>query len=496
MDRYAMYLRKSRADAEEEARGQGETLTRHHDMLRALARKMGVSIADEYREIVSGDTIAARPEIQRLIQAVQAGEYRGVFAADVDRLARGSGLDQFIIAEAFAASNTLIITPYKVYDPSDPADGEFFELKLFFARKEYQMIKRRLQAGRMNATREGLYAGSVPPYGYERFKLPDRKGWSIRPTAEAETVKQIFRWYISEGVGCQVIARRLNEMGIPNAHGQPWRATRIKQLLSQPIYTGSVTWGRHPTAKGKRTTAETFLRVRGCHEPIIDEDTFNAAQERLKQRGAAVKADFELKAFYAGIVKCGICGYAMKRGYSHGIPTIRCSTPNCKTVGMKEEAFERAVIAVLESWSVSIAPKEAEPPKADLRAPLRSERERLQKQLKRARELLEQDRYTWEVYAERESDITGRIAAIDAALNEPEPLTREEAVRRIAPRAATVLEAFQQAESAQEKNALLRSVIDRIIYHKTEPTPHGGNPLELLELDVYPIVEEGSEIHI
>ena len=55
--------------------------------------------------------------------------------------------------QTIAYSGTKIITPYKTYDPADPSDEEFFELKLFFARREYAQIKRRMQTGRGNAER-------------------------------------------------------------------------------------------------------------------------------------------------------------------------------------------------------------------------------------------------------------------------------------------------------------------------------------------------------
>ena len=51
---YLIYLRKSRADAEAEARGEGETLARHRTALLALARRMGLEIGGIYEEIVSG----------------------------------------------------------------------------------------------------------------------------------------------------------------------------------------------------------------------------------------------------------------------------------------------------------------------------------------------------------------------------------------------------------------------------------------------------------
>ena len=64
MDRYVIYLRKSRADVEAEKLGEGETLARHKKILTELAARKGLYVEKIYEEIVSGETIEARPEIQ------------------------------------------------------------------------------------------------------------------------------------------------------------------------------------------------------------------------------------------------------------------------------------------------------------------------------------------------------------------------------------------------------------------------------------------------
>ena len=71
---YAMYLRKSRKDAAEASIE--ETLARHEARLRQLAQERGLAIGAVYREVVSGDSIAARPEMQRLLQAVRRASSR------------------------------------------------------------------------------------------------------------------------------------------------------------------------------------------------------------------------------------------------------------------------------------------------------------------------------------------------------------------------------------------------------------------------------------
>lgn len=73
----AIHLRKSRADLEAEARGEGESLARHRARLLAFAERAGLPIVAEYSEIISGDRLSDRPEMQRLLADVAAGMYDG-----------------------------------------------------------------------------------------------------------------------------------------------------------------------------------------------------------------------------------------------------------------------------------------------------------------------------------------------------------------------------------------------------------------------------------
>lgn len=98
--RYAMYLRKSRADLELEAMGEEETLARHKAMLYKLADRNDITPEQitVYHEIVSGDSIDARPEMIRLLDDVYAKKYRGVLCVEIERLARGNTRDQGEVA--------------------------------------------------------------------------------------------------------------------------------------------------------------------------------------------------------------------------------------------------------------------------------------------------------------------------------------------------------------------------------------------------------------
>lgn len=78
IENYALYLRKSRADMEAEKLGEGETLARHKKILTELAARKGLHVGKIYHEIVSGETIAARPQIQQMIQDCYNGLYKGI----------------------------------------------------------------------------------------------------------------------------------------------------------------------------------------------------------------------------------------------------------------------------------------------------------------------------------------------------------------------------------------------------------------------------------
>ena len=138
MEQYVKYLRKSRFDRDYAELSVEETLKRHEAILDKLAADRGYSIAKTYYEVVSGESIAARPEIQKLLEEVGAGLYAGVLVVDLERLARGNGADQAYISQVFQFSGAKIITPLKVYDPSNEFDEEYFEFGLFMSRREYK----------------------------------------------------------------------------------------------------------------------------------------------------------------------------------------------------------------------------------------------------------------------------------------------------------------------------------------------------------------------
>ena len=213
MEQYAMYLRKSRFDRDYAELSVEETLKRHKAILDRTAEERGYYIAQIYYEVVSGESIAARPEIQKLLEAVGNELYAGVLVVDLERLARGNSADQAYISQVFQFSSTKIITPVKTYDPNNEYDEDFFEFGLFMSRREYKTINRRLLRGRDSSASEGKYISSIAPYGYQKKKLENEKGFTLEPDSEeADVVKATPH----------NSARSISQNFCPNSKFQKW----------------------------------------------------------------------------------------------------------------------------------------------------------------------------------------------------------------------------------------------------------------------------------
>ena len=98
---YCMYLRKSRADKDYENLSTETILNRHEKTLTELAQKHNYDISKIFREVVSGETLSQRPQMQILLNEVENNMYDGVLVMEVERLARGNSVDQGFIAQAF-----------------------------------------------------------------------------------------------------------------------------------------------------------------------------------------------------------------------------------------------------------------------------------------------------------------------------------------------------------------------------------------------------------
>lgn len=500
---YCIYLRKSRADAEAELAGEGETLARHENALLALAKRQTLPVTKIYKEILSGETIAARPAMQELLHDVTSGIWEGVLVMEIERLGRGNTLDQGIILNAFQYSGTKIITPVKTYDPNNEFDEEYFEFSQFMARREYKTILRRMQRGREASAKEGKFVGSVAPYGYRRIKLKNEKGFSLAiEPKEADFVKLAFSLYAygdpqpdgtAADIGRATIAKRFTQMGARPRRGGTWAVSSITAMLKNPVYIGKIHWNRHPHKKTAqngeikiaRPLSDAFILADGLHEPIISEEVWNIVQEKMRRHSRPAGIGEEIQNPLAGIVRCSYCGAVMQRRpypKTEQPASLICTTHFCPQISTALPIVEKRILDALSVWLRQYTfSQKTESPSIDsfsekirtlkaLLASLQKEWAVLEKQQKNAFDFLEKGIYTPEVFKERTEILEKKLSACKKSIANTENVlseleNTEKRQSALIPEIKTLSEIYECLSPA-EQNRMLKELLDHVVYQK------------------------------
>lgn len=319
---YDAYLRKSRADMELEKLKKFDTLKQHEKFLKDRANQLGIKIRKIYREVVSGESIQERPEMQEVLKNVETGNIDGILVVEVERLTRGDAKDQGTVTQAFKYSNTKIITLNKIYDPNSDEDEEYFEFGLFMSRREYKTINRRMQRARIANVLDGKYCASEPPFGYKKVRVKYGKGYTLEPVSEeAEIVKEMYQKR-ADGMGYDIICNWLNTLDFKPKKSDVWTPATIKGMLSNPIYIGKIRWNSNKQKKilingqiikkRRKGNNEDLILVEGLHPAIISNELFDIVQG-IKPNKASTKHNTELQNPLATLVKCADCGRSMQR---------------------------------------------------------------------------------------------------------------------------------------------------------------------------------------
>ena len=501
MEQYLMYLRKSRLDTDYDEVSVEETLSRHRQILERYCKDKRINVVEILEEVVSGESLGARPEMMRLLDMVGTGMYAGVVCMDIERLSRGSSMEAGYIMQVFQTNYCKIITPGKTYDLQNESDEQFTDMKFMFSRYELKTINKRLVRGRNQSASEGKFMGSMAPYGYRTYKLPGEKGNSLRiEPEEAKVVQMIYDMYGQQGMGYNAIAYALNDMHIPARKGE-WGQTSVVNILTNEVYLGKIRWRREPV---KRVVKDGFLaKTRiinddydlydGRHEPIITQEQWDKVKAAQAMRGhVSVNTDRQLKNPFAGILVCGKCGAIMKRTVPdkrrNPTPWYRCSARGCDCKIIKCEVVENSIRDAMQQWlnEYKIKIEANQQPKVDPIATaleaVRGQLAQLQLQQESICEYLEKGVYTIEMFTKRNTSLTKEIqqlrsAEADLFRQQGDGDQKKQAADRIIPTTQHILESYPLLTPA-EKNRLWKLVMKKATVYRS--------PEDNLTVNIYP----------
>lgn len=484
MNDYAMYLRKSRADLTLESFNKLDTLENHEHILTSIAADRGYHISEVFKEVVSGESIDSRPEMQKLLEKVYAGKFKGVLVFEVERLARGDTMDQGIVAEAFKMSNTLIITPIKIYDPDNESDEDYFEFGLFMSRREYKTIRRRMNSGTMISVEKGNFIGRFSPYGFDKFS-PNRKEHTLVFNDETQYGRMIYDWWIDERMTTGEIAKRLQTMGVPTRSGGEWDRSTIEGIIKNPANKGYVRWGKKKTVKvreegknvKKRVRSENPTIKKGSWEGFVSEERWDLAQTLFKH--VPIKIRERQVNPLAGLIFCKHCGLAMrwhrtvKGGKEYQYRITHLDRIDCKVKSMPASDVMEMIADTLqehiEDFEVKIKGKDTQSELVKYDEMIASMEKELAKQKDSRNKLFdyfEKQIYTEAEFMERKTVAIQKIQELEeniahARENRPMPVNYEERIHT-----------FHQAvdylrnpdADAKEVNLFLKEIIEKITY--------------------------------
>ena len=502
---YLMYLRKSRQDDPNET--VEEVLAKHENILQEFAmRDLGGRIPEEqiYREVVSGESIEEREEIKKVLSRIEDPRVEGVLVIEPSRLSRGDLVDCGRLINEFRYTRTIVATPYMSYDLENKMERKFFQDELLRGRDYLEYTKEILRRGREAAVKRGCYIGTIPPYGYNKIKIG--KDHTLEPNENADIVRMIFNWYANEGLNVNIIARKLNEMNIPSPDGKKWKREVLKRTIRNPHYIGKVVYNHRPkttiieNGEIKRTRKEVSYEdcivSEGKHDPIIDMETWNKAQE-IVQSIPKVHNNKELSNPLAGILKCSKCGYTMERRPGSKDTRYYCGNREQKKCfkSVKDHFMLDAVyVALTESELPKLQEKVANGD-GDARKMQQRLIAKLEKQMNEFRdqedhqyELLEKRKYTQEVFDRRNAVLRSKMEECEKQLylarsSLPKSVDYAERLTKL----ETAIEALKNdSMSITDVNTCLKQIIEKIEFTGTPSQGrYGPRNGEHIELDVF-----------
>lgn len=481
---YIIYLRKSRADNPNES--VEEILAKHETMLQELAeRELGGRIPEHciFREVVSGETIGERPEMQNILRAIENPEVKMVLVVEPQRLSRGDLEDCGKIVNAFRYSKTKVMSLQMTYDLINKMERKFFEQELMRGNDFLEYTKEILLRGRILSVKKGNYIGNTAPFGYNK-KLDD-----IGPTLEkneyADAVQLVFDMFVNQDKTPLQIARHLDSIGVKPMKGEIWEKSSIRAILRNEHYAGWVRFGGHKTERfyengqmiKKRNMPvdpEEVIIAVGRHKAIVSQEMFDAAQAKFSNNPRA-KWDAPLRNILSGIFFCSKCGKAIAlHPYKRARDRYECRNRNgCGSKSAPVDEVLDAVAYTLENEQLPELKTRLKNNDGASRAiqqkqltKLREELAELVQQEDRQHDLLERGKYTEEVFERRNKALHVEMDSLKSKIYElnrnlPKEIDYEDKIVKLKDAIAGIRD---EDISPLAKNKLLKSIIQRIDY--------------------------------
>lgn len=269
---------------------------------------------------VSGVTFD-RPNFNRMIAEIEAGNVATVIVKDMSRLGRDY-LKVGYYTEIFFVERDVRYIAINDGVDSEKVDNEFTPFRNLFNDFYARDTSKKIRAVMRSKGNAGEHLCSNPPYGYRKDPA-DKKKWIVDEEA-AEVVKRIFDLCIA-GKGPMQIAKILTADKVltvkayyAKRDGKPmpdnlyrWDYKSIAGILERPEYTGCTvnfkTYSKSHKLKKRLQNAPENQRIfPNTQPPIIEEQVFERVQELRANKRRPTKTGRQ--GLFSGLLYCADCG--------------------------------------------------------------------------------------------------------------------------------------------------------------------------------------------
>ncbi len=346
--RAAIYIRVSTRDQID-----GFSLDDQLHTCEHVARQQEMVVVTIYREPGKSAYKGHRPEFERMLADAQHGAFDVVIVYKFDRFSRQT-TTQLNQAEELEQVGVELLSATEPADRKTAMGKLSFTMSSALAQFTSDNIGERVASARQEAVNQGIWVGPVP-IGYTRNK----ETRVIEPDDTASAVKLAYELYTLGTHSYTSIADNLNALGYRIYNPQTrtrnlFSKDAVRGILQNPIYIGKV-----------RLKDRTY---EGKHEPLIDQETWDAVQSRLKIRAEQGRASLQSRGkrtdvvgVLAKIASCADCGLPMhlQNGVNRAHPYYLCSGRGKRTCTasmvridlIDEQVYELfACLAIPETW--------------------------------------------------------------------------------------------------------------------------------------------------
>jgi site-specific DNA recombinase len=466
MSRYiALYCRVS---TDEQAR-EGVSLEEQQERLQAYCRAMGWS--DEVVLFVDNGFSAKsteRPQLQKLLKEIEAGNVAKVMVTKLDRLSRRL-LDLLKLIDLFQEHQVSFISISESFDTNTPSGRLTLQVLGAVAEFERERIRERVLENMFHAAHQGRWL-TQSPYGY---RLENKE--LVIDEKEAEVVKRVYDLFLEKGLGFYSIAKILNEEGIPSKQNKEWSIRSIKLMLMNPAYKGTLVWNRRDSSKKKRSLKddEEWIVVEDCLPVIIDKSTWDSVQVKLHKSPIPPRAKTSPH-LLGGLLKCGNCGSGMSIGWS-GSPKNRYRVYRCSANKNKgtctskqyradevEAWFKHGLLQLFESLPTTLIPSIVEHSR-------KGESQQVQQKIRSAKNRYKRkvEAYTaglidLEDLQEEKERMEKVIKEIISTVTDKTPYQTEELEKLVKSKISNIIEAIGVLP-VEEAKAMIGTLVEKVI---------------------------------